>query len=129
MGAHACGCGASLQPSPQGGEVLSSPHKTAGHHLFVTFSPQVGMKFAGKLRTHTGACGDAAAHVGGWFLAQSPGLVKFRARVCKTAGPLKCEKNSPIRIPARTTAGLRSRQGDRRNLRRQGGYFHCQEGL
>ena len=27
-----------------------------------------------------------------------PSLVKFRAWVCKTAGPLECEKNSPIRI-------------------------------
>ena len=40
----------------------------------------------------------AAAHVGGWFLAPPPSLVKFRAWVCKTAGPLECEKNSPIRI-------------------------------
>ena len=40
----------------------------------------------------------AAAHVGGWFLAPPPSLVKFRAWVCKTAGPLECEKNSRIRI-------------------------------
>lgn len=40
----------------------------------------------------------AAAHVGGWFLAPPPSLVKFRAWVCKTACPLECEKNSRIRI-------------------------------
>ncbi len=45
-----------------------------------------------------GACVGAAAHVGGWFLAPPPSLVNFRAWVCKTAGPLECEKNSPIRI-------------------------------
>ena len=40
----------------------------------------------------------AAACVGGWFLVLPPSLVKFRAWVCKTAGPLEYEKNSPIRI-------------------------------
>lgn len=75
----------------------------------------------------------AAAHVGGWFLAPPPSLVKFRTWVCKTASPLECEKISPIRIlrfqrravcpvPCQeAAAATRSRQGDRKDLRRQAG--------
>ena len=77
----------------------------------------------------------AAAHVGGWFLAPPPSLVKFRAWVCKTACPLECEKNSRIRIlrfqrrarpsvlfPARgPQQPPRSHRGDHRCLRRRAG--------
>ena len=87
-------------PSPQGMEVSAIMCKTAGHPTRRKFYPRASKNHRGGYVCPQAYAGVRKRTCVGGSL-QAPGLIMFWARVRKTAGPLKCEKNSPIKISER----------------------------
>ena len=118
MGARACRCGASLQPLPPGWGSSERGTQDRRPPFMRDFFPTGKFKNAriaphnrrprmavntqrfSREATYAHRCLRGRSCVRGRVVPcpAPPSLVKFRAWVCKTAGPLECEKNSPIRI-------------------------------